>query len=220
MGTLEERINTLMLSRPRCALATVPIDKLDEREKLFFAGFMPQAKTALALGRHITSEKEWKWYASDDGGEWCDADNHLRELCVRLGQDLERHGFESRTVDYPRESGLQFRYIAQAAGLGTIGVNAFLLHPEWGPWIHLRVMATTASLDLHPSLAGNQLCDKCLLCVSECPAGAISENGFDGLQCRSFRKEKGEYVPYGPERELRYCKRCVNACPKGEKPRA
>jgi epoxyqueuosine reductase len=218
MRAIEERIAAVMSTRPCCVLATARIDQLEEREKSFFAGFMPQAVTTLVLGHHVMTEKEWKWYASDDGGEWCGADNHLRETCLRVGKEFERQGSETGIVAYPRESGLQFRYVAQAAGIGTIGTNAFLFHPEWGPWIHLRVMATTASLDIRPSPAGDQLCDECLLCVSQCPAGAIGERHFEGLRCRSFRKGKGEYIPFGPERELQYCKICAKVCPKGEKP--
>jgi ferredoxin len=62
------------------------------------------------------------------------------------------------------------------------------------------------------------LCDRCMLCVAECPAGAIDESSFNGLQCRSFRKARGEYIPVGPEREFRYCKICVKVCPKGARP--
>jgi len=83
------------------------------------------------------------------------------------------------------------RFIGVAAGLGRIGRNAFLFHPEWGPWVHLRVIATSAELDLHPKLSGDQFCDQCGLCILECPAQAISDSFFEGLQCRSYRKAKG-----------------------------
>lgn len=59
-------------------------------------------------------------------------------------------------MKYPGESGLQFRFVAEAAGLGRVGTNAFLFHPAWGPWVHLRVMATTAELEVRPKLSGEQ----------------------------------------------------------------
>ena len=203
---------------PCCTLATVRIPDLPEREQSFFADFMPAARTAITLGHHITTEEEWAWYATGPGGEHCTADDHARGLCEVIKAELKQSGHETEIVSYPDTSGLQFRYVAQAAGLGAIGMNAFLFHPMWGPWIHLRVVATTAKLHLHPRMSGDQFCNQCTLCVAECPAGAISDGAFSGLQCRSYRKARGEYDPYGPKGELRYCKRCAWVCPQGQRP--
>ncbi|MGD9162223.1 MAG: hypothetical protein PVG39_27685 [Desulfobacteraceae bacterium] len=131
---------------------------------------------------------------------------------------LEKEGNGAELVKYPGISGLQFRFVAEAAGLGSIGNNAFLFHPLWGPWIHLRVMGTTAEIDLNPEQSGDQVCDECGLCISECPAQAISEGSFNGLQCRSYRKARGEYNPRYPDGLLPYCKRCILICPKGDLP--
>lgn len=201
-----------------CDLATVPMEQLPEREKSFFSGFMPQATTAMVLGHHITTEEEWTWYATPDGGEHCAADDHLLEVCRAIKAELARSGHEVKLVQYPGQSGLQFRYVAQAAGLGQIGTNALFFHPEWGPWVHLRVVATSAALGIQPQSVGAQLCDQCGLCIEGCPANAISHDGFEGLQCRAYRKERGEYEPYGDRGELRYCLRCVWVCPRGQGP--
>ncbi|MDY6842757.1 MAG: 4Fe-4S binding protein [Thermodesulfobacteriota bacterium] len=185
----------------------------------FFNNLMPDAVTAIVLLHHVTTEEEWTWYATTDGGEHCAADDHARELCVLIKEELTRHGYDAKLVSYPHKSGLQFRFVAQAAGLGMIGTNAFLFHPEWGPWVHLRVMGTTAELDLCiDNVSGGQVCDGCGLCISECPAQAISENTFEGLKCRSYRKARGEYDPHGPDGLLPYCKRCILVCPKGPQP--
>jgi epoxyqueuosine reductase QueG len=57
-------------------------------------------------------------------------------------------------------------------------------------------------------------------CVEACPAGAIQDDTFDGLLCRSHRQAKGEYTPVGPKRELRWCMICAQCCPIGERPAA
>ncbi len=191
---------------------------LQDRERQFFKTSMPKSMTAIALLHHITTEEEWTWYATVDGGERCAADDHLKALAFEIKDVLEKEGYAAELVSYPGISGLQFRFVAEAAGLGSIGNNAFLFHPEWGPWVHLRVMGTTANVDLHPNVSGDQVCDECGLCISECPAQAISENSFQGLQCRSYRKARGEYYPQAPDGLLPYCKRCILICPKGESP--
>jgi epoxyqueuosine reductase len=203
---------------PCCNLATVPVRALAERERQFFATFMPDAVTAIVVAHHVVTEEEWTWYLPAGTQERCDADDHLRGVCEAIRDRLTQDGHQTKLVKYPTQSGLQFRFVAQAAGFGKIGTNAFLFHPEWGPWVHLRVMGTTAELDLRPELSGDQLCDSCGLCVSECPASAISEDNFEGLQCRSYRKTQGEYEPQGPRGLLPYCLRCVWVCPKGGQP--
>jgi epoxyqueuosine reductase len=205
---------------PCCALATVPVPELPARERSFFAGFMPAARTAIALAHHVTRAGEWTWYATAAGGERCAADDHARSVCRKIRARLIRAGHPAAIVPYPGTSGLQFRYVAQAAGLGAIGLNAFLFHPAWGPWVHLRVLATTARLDIRPSRAGEQLCDRCGRCVPACPAGAIGDGAFSGRLCRAWRQARGEYEPHGPLGELRYCKRCIMVCPRGQRPSA
>jgi len=203
-----------------CDVWTVPVEALDHREAEFFQGFMPIAHTAVVLGHHVVTEEEWTWYASEDGGERCAADDHATAVCKGLQQALKAHGFPTEIVPYPRESGLQFRFVARAAGAGTIGTNAFLLHPEWGPWIHLRVLSTEGPTGPKTRGGSVQVCNACGACVSACPAGAIQDALFDGLLCRRHRKAKGEYMPFGPQRELRYCTICAQCCPIGEKPKA
>ena len=90
---------------------------------------MPGAVTAIALLHRITNEEEWTWYATADGGERCAADDHLRDLALAIKDALEQEGHDAELVKYPGISGLQFRFVAEAAGLGSIGTNAFLFHP-------------------------------------------------------------------------------------------
>ncbi len=201
-----------------CNLAAVPIQVLAERERKFFISFMPEAVTAIVMAHHVVTEEEWTWYSTAGEDERCQADDHVKSLCEGIVERLAKGGFRTKLVRYPAESGLQFRFVAEAARLGKIGTNAFLFHPTWGPWVHLRVMATTARLDLRSELSGDQFCDACGLCISECPACAISQDTFQGLQCRSYRKARGEYEPHGPKGLLPYCLRCAWVCPKGKLP--
>jgi epoxyqueuosine reductase QueG len=174
--------------------------------------------TAVVLAHHITRKEEWTWYATDSGGEHCGADDHAKDVCGKIRAELANAGYPAEVVKYPEESGLQFRFVAQAAGLGKIGVNAHLFHPAWGPWVHLRVLATAAQLEIRPRTTGDQFCSGCMLCITECPAKAISAETFSGNACRAYRKNRGEYVPYGEKKEYRYCLRCLLICPRGKRP--
>jgi len=120
-------------------------------------------------------------------------------------------------VPYPHKSGLQFRYVAQAAGLGRIGRSAYLLHPEWGPWLHLRVFATTKMFYDYTGEIEDEFCQECDKCVRVCPAGAF-EDGFEGLKCRQYRLSRGDYKPFGDERYHKGCKKCAIVCKAGLRP--
>lgn len=207
----------MIQQHPCCAAWTIAISSLAVRERRFFDEFAPSSKTALVLGHHVVKKEEWRWFAQENGSEHCVADDHTKNVCEQLKHVLEARGFRTEIVPYPGESGLQFRFVAQAAGAGEIGMNAFLLHPKWGPWIHLRILATQAPSKVK-SISLTPVCNACGACVSACPAGAIQHNSFDGLLCRRYRKAKGEYVPFGPKQELRYCTICADVCPIGQKP--
>ncbi len=220
MGYSADIVKAVVKPLTCCEVWTVPIKDLDQREAAFFRGFMPMARTAVVLGHHVVTEEEWQWYATEIGGERCAADDHAKGVCEAMQEALKARGFATEVVPYPGESGLQFRFVAQAAGAGTIGTNAFLLHPVWGPWIHLRVLATAAPAEAGTIGACAQVCNACGACVAACPAGAIQDTRFDGLLCRSHRRAKGEYVPVGPQREFRWCTICAQCCPIGNKPQA
>lgn len=59
-------------------------------------------------------------------------------------------------------------------GLGEIGYSKLFLTPQFGPRQRLGIILTDAELEPDPIYDGPQLCDRCMLCVSECPANAIN----------------------------------------------
>ena len=75
---------------------------------------------------------------------------------------------------FERES--MFIADAVAAGLGRLGLNGQLLAPHGGSRVRLNVLTTNASL-LHdePKDSGIEgVCDRCKICVRQCPVGAIT----------------------------------------------
>jgi len=68
---------------------------------------------------------------------------------------------------------MPFKLLAYAAGLGSIGYSGMFLTPEFGPRQKFSCIITDMPLKEDP-LCEKELCDNCMLCVKECPAGAIS----------------------------------------------
>ncbi len=198
-----------------CDIRCVLFEQLYEREQTFFRAFLPEARTIIVLGHHITNAEEWIWSEPPGGRYRCGANDHMTSILNTMLEQIS--GYSSRIVPYPYKSGLQFRYVAQAAGLGRIGRSSFLLHPEWGPWIHLRVFATEKEIDGFNGEITDDFCEDCDKCIRVCPAKAF-EDGFDGLKCRQYRLSKGDYKPTGEKGIHIGCKKCAIACQAGKRP--
>lgn len=69
---------------------------------------------------------------------------------------------------------LHFRIAAVICGMGEIGYSKLFLSPEFGPRQRLAFILTDAPLEPDPIYEGPPICDRCLLCVSECSGKAIS----------------------------------------------
>ncbi|OQY07300.1 MAG: tRNA epoxyqueuosine(34) reductase QueG [Planctomycetales bacterium 4572_13] len=114
------------------------------------------------------------------------------------------------------------RALAQRAGLGFIGRNRMLIHPELGSQILLGELMTT--LQLQPDEPFDQIsCGDCGRCIRACPTGALNFDGsFDARKCISYQTieapTKAEQ-PDGDSKDARAgsyifgCDECILACP-------
>jgi epoxyqueuosine reductase len=105
---------------------------------------------------------------------------HLKFASYRIARFLEKKGFMTTPLPSgPGGGGAPFshRHAAVAAGLGEFGWSALLLTPEAGPRVRFVSTITMAEIEPDPLYDGPKLCNpqKCNVCVSKCPTGALSK---------------------------------------------
>jgi epoxyqueuosine reductase len=107
------------------------------------------------------------------------------------------------------------------AGLGWIGKNGLFISRDYGPRVRLGTLLTDMEL-----VAGNKrledCCGQCKLCVSSCPATALTgncwEEGCDrshvvnAKACSEYMNTKFKHIGRGS-----VCGICVKVCPKGKR---
>lgn len=127
--------------------------------------------------------------------------NRLDDIALDLTYYIEEHGFHAfptplQQTDTALKRGtygpLSFRHVAVEAGLGTLGLNLYLLTPEYGPRVYLAAVLTDAKLEpdrrQEKKLCLGASCGRCLLV---CPADAIEHWGLNKRQCSSYAQPHG-----------------------------
>ncbi len=89
---------------------------------------------------------------------------------------------------------VDFRPLAQSAGLGWPGRLGLLMHPKFGPWMGLRAVCFTEELlPRTPALSAPSPCDGCPApCASACPTLAVTTDApFDIRACAAHKQDGG-----------------------------
>jgi epoxyqueuosine reductase QueG len=138
----------------------------------------------------------------------------LDQTAARLAAHIHRAGGNavpvpaSQIVDWETQLGhLSHKSIGREAGHGWIGKSGLLVNTVHGARVRYATVLTDAPLP--PEAPGKGGCGECRNCIEMCPAGAISEEGYDKQKCLDKLKEFvsvrgiGQYI----------CGVCVKACP-------
>jgi epoxyqueuosine reductase len=156
-----------------------------------------------------------------EGGETAPTDYHdellgrLRKLEAAI---KERAAAEVRC--YVDTGPIVERAVAARAGLGWIGKNTCLIHPQLGSWLLLGVIVTSipVAAGAQPQIVPDR-CGSCTRCLDACPTQAlIAPRQMDGSRCISYLtiEKKGSIAeelrePMG--RHVFGCDICQEVCP-------
>ena len=118
-----------------------------------------------------------------------DKDEVMRCDSYKAGHILEDE-FNAKIISIPKAlpiskipSIFSIRHAAVAAGLGTFGRHNLVIHPKFGTRVTFSAIITNLELESDEPVKKN-LCNNCNICVKNCPAKALDEEGkTDVLKC-------------------------------------
>ncbi|NLY36135.1 MAG: glycine C-acetyltransferase, partial [Tissierellia bacterium] len=101
--------------------------------------------------------------------------------------------------------------IAKRAGLGFIGKNTLLIHPEFGSSHNIGYLLLDVLVEPDEEIQLD--CGQCNACMTACPQKVIGENSFDAHGCLSYITQ-WKNAAYTPLNGCFYgCDICMRACP-------
>ena len=137
----------------------------------------------------------------------------LDRAAAMIQMDIQKMGFSalpvpaSQVVDWKKNLGhLSHKAVAVQAGLGWIGRSALFIHPAHRARLRLCTVLTNMPLSAGTPQQGT--CGACRRCIDTCPAGAISEAGYDRQHCADKLKEFSRMPGIGQS----ICGVCVKVC--------
>ena len=161
------------------------------------------------------------WEGGDSRGN-----RRLKEISELLKEWLrEKYDLAAQPLSYHVEKGgLFLKDAAVLSGIGIIGRNNLLLHPEWGPRIRLRSILLEGDFQPTESLEGFTPCKTCKgFCQKACPMKAFPKGKYSRLICLKQidadvenKVFDGEISVNGKRRSvIKYCRACELSCPVG-----
>ncbi|MBN2653064.1 MAG: hypothetical protein JXR63_11855 [Spirochaetales bacterium] len=152
--------------------------------------------------------------------------NYYREIVVRL-KAMTREYRESKyltksDVRFFANSRLPEKFLGLSSGLGFIGKNSLLIHPDCGSKFLIGGFILPNDEDLDDYLFNGEIldsmCGDCTICSEVCPAAAISSaSGFDRQRCfqNSIVEERALSLEeiVSRDRFIYGCMFCQDSCP-------
>jgi epoxyqueuosine reductase len=195
----------------------MPVDNSD-------TAWSPDAQSVLVLGLHHPENDphlDW-WRRGNTAGN-----RRFIEISLALKQWLwGEYRIAAHPLPYHVEKGgLFLKDAAVAAGLGIIGRNNLLIHPQWGTRIRLRAILINEDPATSKPLEAFAPCETCRQpCHAACPQQAFSTGVYSRSKCTIQMTADERHKEPGQETDgrgksfpvVKYCRACELACPVGQ----
>ncbi|MBP1151232.1 SCP2 sterol-binding domain-containing protein [Methylocaldum sp. RMAD-M] len=169
----------------------------------------PWAKTLLSFVCRMNRENIRSPARSVANLEFHNTGDEINEVARRMVRVLEQKGIRAinGAMGFPMEADrwpgkmwvVSHKPVAEAAGLGRMGIHRNIIHPRFGNFVLLGTIILDAEIDEESHPIDYNPCLECKLCVAACPVGAIGADGhFDFSACytHNYREFMGGFTDW------------------------
>ncbi|WP_296714498.1 SCP2 sterol-binding domain-containing protein [Rhodoblastus sp.] len=192
-----------------CGLVPIDHPALAPERASVLAAF-PATRSLLALVGRMNRESVRSPARSISNLEFHRTGHAMDDIARAIVRRLEDRGiralnpamaFPMEMDNFPRERGwvVSHKRVAEAAGLGRMGLHRNLIHPKFGSFVLLDTVLIAAECDSVASPLDFNPCFECKLCVAACPVGALKPDGyFDFSACltHNYQQFMGGFVNF------------------------
>lgn len=143
----------------------------------------------------------------------------IKDMLFELCRRLKAHDDSFAARCFVDSAPIFEKRYAVEAGLGWIGRQSLLITPDYGSFVLLGEVVTSAECDSYDTPLDTVGCGECRRCVEACPNGAIKERHIDTTRCISCatieRRGEGEQCPL--HGWIFGCDECQSVCPYNRK---
>lgn len=191
-----------------CGLVGIDDPALEEERPHVLKAF-PKTRTLLALVGRMHREPVRSPARSISNHEFHRSGHEVDDVARRIVRRLEDMGvpalnpamaFPMELDDFPERGWVvSHKLVAQAAGLGRMGIHRSLIHPVHGSFVLLGTVLIGVAIDdvVDDRPLDFNPCLECKLCVAACPVGALKPDGyFDFSSCltHNYHQFMGGFV--------------------------
>jgi ferredoxin len=178
-------------------------------ERPHIARAFPATRTLLALVLRMNREPVRSPARSVANLEFHRVGHEVDDVARRIVRRLENRGvralnpamaFPMEMEGFPERGWIvSHKLVAEAAGLGRMGIHRSLIHPKFGSFVLLGTVLIAEEVDAHAAPLAFNPCLECKLCVAACPVGAMKPDGaFDFSACltHNYQQFMGGFVNF------------------------
>ena len=164
----------------------------DQKEDILKA--FPWTKTLISFVMRVNKESLRSPARSVASLELHQVEERLNKIAHALVAVLERKGIRAANpaAGFPMELDqwpgktqvISHKPIAEAAGLGKMGLHRLHIHPVFGSFVLLNTVLLDTVIDEYSRPLDYNPCLNCKICSAACPTGAIGPDGvFNPVNC-------------------------------------
>jgi ferredoxin len=140
--------------------------------------------------------------------------NALGQVSNKVADWLRERGYAAH-AGHPLGGMALYPPMAQAAGLGWLGISGLVITPQFGP--RVRLAAVYTEIENLPAYDGDEhawvldFCESCRRCIRDCPPAAFYESPIHHANGLVTVLDNGKCFPYFAA--YHGCSICIKVCP-------